>query len=371
MIRHLLKLSIVCCIISSVLAGCGYKDIDKRFFAVSIGVDFNEDNEEKPYKITLALAVPSTKIEPKSAITQIESIDAVNISEGLRQMKTKLDKELDLGHCKVIIIGEALAKQDVTELVYWIARRRDVQNIAALAIGKPTAEKIVSVNPESDRFSGNTLNFFFSSDTTESSYTYLATFTEMFKRLKEPGLDPILPIITAEDDSTYVVNSVALLDKQKIKLVLSPRETQLFNQLGGHLSQSSIYGSYEYDEITMTINKIKTSYEINEMVAQPEINMKIKQSVIIEELPSELNEDKNISYSQLMDKMQKQYSQESIALFEKIRDAELDPYGFGLRYRAKHPLLIEQYEEIWPSLYKEVAFNVHTKMDLKSTGLLK
>lgn len=371
MIHRLLKISTICLIICSFMAGCGYKDIDKRFFAVSIGIDFNEDNEEKPYKITLALAVPSTKIEPKSAITQIESIEAVNISEGLRQIKTKLDKELDLGHCKVIILGESLANHDVTELVYWIARRRDVQNIAALAIGKPTAEKIVSTQPESDRFSGNTLNFFFSGDTTESSYVYITTFTEMFKRLKEPGLDPILPIISAEDDSTYIVNSVALLDKQKVKLVLSPRETQLFNQLVGHLHRNSIYGSYEYESLTMTINNLRKTYKINEMVAQPEINMNIKQDVIIEELPSDLNDDKNISYSQLMEKMQQQYSQESIALFEKIREAELDPMGFGLRYRAKHPLLIEQYEEIWPSLYKEIAFNVHTKMDLKSTGLLK
>ena len=371
MIQRLLKLTLLITLFGSLLVGCGYKDIDKRFFAIAIGVDYIEDEEEKPFLITLALAVPSTKIEPKSAITQIETIQTNSIADGIRLIKSKLDKELDMGHCKVIIMGEALANHDISDVVYWIARRRDIQNIATLSIGKPTAGEIIKVQPASDRFPGNTLSFFFSEDTTESSYMRISTFTDVYKRLKEPGLDPILPIISAEEDKTYVVNSLALLDKQKVKIVLSPKETQLFNQLSKNLSHMSIYGSYEFEKVTMALTNIRIAYKIDEYATQPAINMHVKQSVIIEEIPPDKMEEGEIVYDKLIQEAEQAYSKESIALFEKIREEKLDPYGFGLRYRAHHPLKVEQFEEVWPELYENVTFNVTTKINLKSTGLIK
>lgn len=353
------------------LPACGYKDIDKRFFAVAIGIDFNKDNEKMPYIITLALAVPSTKIEPKSAITQIESIEAANISDGLRQLKSKLDKELDLGHCKIIVIGEELANQDITDVIYWGARRRDLQNIAAIAIGSPTAAEIVSVQPESDRFPGNTISFFFSGDTTESTYTYTTTLTDIFKRILEPGLDPILPIIKSEDDSTFKIDTIALLDKQKVKLVLEPKETQLYNQLSQHLTRMSVYGSYLAEGVTLAITKIKSTYIIDEYAAEPTISLSVKQQVVMEEISSEMKDKSDPQYQNIMKELEQKYCEETKALFEKIQAEEIDPYGFGLRYRAKHPLSIEQFDEIWPPLYKEITFNINTKIDLTSTGLLK
>ncbi|MGM0903882.1 MAG: hypothetical protein ACQEXB_22620 [Bacillota bacterium] len=43
-------------------SGCGFKDIDKRIFVLSIGVD-HTDNEERPYRVILKLAVPSGSIK--------------------------------------------------------------------------------------------------------------------------------------------------------------------------------------------------------------------------------------------------------------------------------------------------------------------
>jgi len=368
--QKIVKSCIFILIACTLLPACGYKDIDKRFFAVAIGIDLKDD-EEKPYEITLALAVPSTKIEPKSAITQIETIQAGSIADGLRQIKAKLDKELDLGHCKSIIIGEALANEDIRDVVYWIARRRDIQNIVAIAIGVPTAADIVKVQPDSDRFPGNTINFFFSRDTTQSSYTYRTTFTEVYKRVLEPGLDPIIPIISTEGDSTFTVNTVALLDKQKVKIVLTPRETQLLNQLSNKNNYSYILGSYESDKITLAINNMKATFKINEFASEPAVSFKIKQKVRLEDLPKELTEETNTNYSDIISQLEQQYSEDCIALLEKIKQEKIDPYGFGLRYRAKHPISIEQYNEVWPPLYETVKFEVNTKMDLKSTGLLK
>ena len=252
-----------------------------------------------------------------------------------------------------------------------MARRRDIQNIVALAIGSPNAADIISVKPESDRFPGNTLSFFFSGDTTESSHTYITTFTEMYKRLNEPGLDPILPIISPEDNSSYIVNSLTLLDKKKVKLVLSPVETQLFNQLSHHLHHMSIYGSFQYEKVTVAINKIKTLYTINASESKPTFHMNINQTIIFEEVPTEMRENYHTKYESIISEIEQDYSKQSTALFKKIRDKKIDPYGLGLRYRAKHPITVEQFEEEWPKLYEEMEFDIKTRIALKSTGLIK
>lgn len=44
--------------ITSLITGCGFKDIDKRMFVVGVGVD-KSNSEEKPYKITLKMTVLS------------------------------------------------------------------------------------------------------------------------------------------------------------------------------------------------------------------------------------------------------------------------------------------------------------------------
>ncbi len=135
------------------LSSCGFKDIDKRFFVVALGLDMS-DNEKKPYRITLQLAVPSPKIEPGASKTQIETIESESISEGVRMLKAYVDKELDFGHCKVFIIGEKLARKDYRDLLQWMMRRRDIQSVADIAIGKPDAESLLKVRPGLGALSG-------------------------------------------------------------------------------------------------------------------------------------------------------------------------------------------------------------------------
>ncbi|MCM3726878.1 hypothetical protein M3226_14400 [Neobacillus cucumis] len=52
-------------LMSFVLGGCGFKDIDKRFFVVSIGVDAAKASSKK-YLVSLKFAVPGASKESPS-----------------------------------------------------------------------------------------------------------------------------------------------------------------------------------------------------------------------------------------------------------------------------------------------------------------
>jgi len=189
--------------------------------------------------------------------------------------------------------------------------------------------------------------------------------TDLFRRINEKGLDPILPMVEVENDTTYVVNRVALLNKEKIVLILSPEESQLFNQLSGHLKITNVYGSFPCPPYVIALNSIKSKYSISNE-EQPTVKMKIKQAVSFEEVPiGEISDDSN----KILIELQHAYSEKSKQLLEKIQEAGIDPIGFGLRYRADYDL--SDFEENWPNIYKKVKFEIDTKMTTRGSGLLK
>lgn len=347
------------------LGGCGFKDIDKRFFVVALGIDASE-NEKKPYHITLMLAVPSPKIEPGTSITQIETIDTETIAEGVRMLKSYVDKELDFGHCKVIVIGEQVARQNYQEILQWMSRRRDIQSVADIAIGKPDAETILTVKPLSERYPGNTLFLSFGADGTESSYTYVESLSDFARRSSEKGLDPLIPVILKDGKQSFIINRTALLDKKKIKLILSPDESQLYNQLSEDFTKSSMHGMFQGLEIVVAITDLHSSFHLGKENGQDTITVNIKSKVVFEEAPIGIYEDQ---WPLIEQSLNEEYVQSCIDLLKKIQKANVDPIGFGLRYRATHPGK-DAWKE-WESIYPTVKFIVHSNIKIEGTGLIK
>ncbi|MFD1903524.1 hypothetical protein ACFSQ7_04275 [Paenibacillus rhizoplanae] len=122
-------------VMAVLISGCNYKDIDRRIFVVAIGID--PGKAEGTFKVSLKLAIPQgdvTKIDEKMQILTEES---ESISEALRRMKSKVEKELDYVHCKSVVLGEKIAAKDIRHVVDWAVRRRDIQLIINFAVGRP------------------------------------------------------------------------------------------------------------------------------------------------------------------------------------------------------------------------------------------
>ncbi|MCU6712455.1 hypothetical protein M6D81_27540 [Paenibacillus sp. J5C_2022] len=362
--RLLIRLLCLAVVIGT-LGGCGFKDIDKRFFVVGTGIDWS-GNKDKPYRITLQLAIPSPKVESGASKTQYEIIDAPSIAEGIRMLKSYVDKELDFGHCKMFLIGHTLADKDIRPVIDWMSRRRDIQSVANLAVGEPDAETVLKVRATSELYPGNALYLTFGSDGTESSYTYVETLSGLNRRLAEKGLDPALAFIRNDNRTSYIVNQIALMDKQKIKMMLSPTETQLFNQLSKHFTKASMHGMFKGTPIVIAINSLQSSFRIKQEQDETIIVMRIRMKVVFEEAPSGVY---NASWEAFENELSRDYEKVSMALLEKIRRAGIDPFGFGLRYRAMHNG--QGSWEQWQELYPQARFQVHAHVKVEGTGLIK
>ncbi|KUP21239.1 Ger(x)C family spore germination protein [Paenibacillus sp. DMB5] len=347
--------------------GCEYKDIDRRIFVVAIGID---PGEEAAFKVSLKLAVPQgevTKIDEKMLIVTQESN---SLSEALRLMKSKVEKELDYVHCKSIVIGEALAGRDIRHILDWAVRRRDIQLILNFAIGRPAALDVLQVKPPSERIPSNSLIMAMSGEGTESPFIASVYSYQLMRDMYEQGKDPILPIIEAESKTQFLIDKVALFDKQKLQLILNPEETRLFNLLTRPGLKTNFPARVEDSEFQYYTESSSSKYKITTSTSgAPVIRYRIKIKGIVEESSTQ-----ELITHTLLEKISEaggeELSQSVKALLEKIKDKRLDPFGWGLRYGTRH-WNNETEAEDWEALYPDLKFEVAAAVRVKYSGLIK
>ncbi|MFC5651520.1 Ger(x)C family spore germination protein [Paenibacillus solisilvae] len=360
-----LKLAAVFMLIALSLTGCGFKDIDKRFFVVAMGIDKPTGENAKGFIVTLRLAVTSPKIEPGAAKTQIETLHATTIAEAVRLIKSHVDKELDFGHCKLYLLGEGLVKNDFNDIINWLGRRRDVQNVAYIAIGKPDAASVLNINPTTERYPGNTIFLIFGKDGTESSYIIYQYIFDFMRKVEEKGLDPVLPIMRGEKNG-YVITRVGLLNKQKLVLSLNPHETEMYNQIHNAYDKSTVTANVDGVELVLSVSQITNHYRIMKSSDGDyvlKLNMLI--SGIFEEAPIGIY---NKDWDRLEKAFKTQVSQEAKRLLIKVQQAGVDPFGFGLHYRATHAGSEKTWKD-WQFIYPRLKFEVNATVKIEGTGI--
>ncbi|MBM7565437.1 Ger(x)C family spore germination protein [Paenibacillus sacheonensis] len=346
-------------------SSCGFRDIDKRFFVIAMGID-QPSNGAKGFNVTLRLAVPSPKIEPGSGKNQVVSIQATSIAEAVRLLKAHVDKELDFGHCKVFMLGEGLARNNHTDMLRWLSRRRDVQSVAYMAIGHPDAKSILNIAPPDERYPGNTLFLMFGKDGTQSSYLVPVYVFDFIRRTEERGIDPVLPIIRAEGKS-YVITRLALLDKTKLVETITPAQTETYSQIRNQDSKSTVAAVKDGDTMVINVDRISSHYKIVKANGEHVLRLHLRVSGIFEEAPLGIYE---ANWDKLEELFNEQIASEIEKLFKKVQHAGVDPFGFGLRYRATHAGSPQTWKD-WERIYPNLKFDIHVRVKIDGTGLVK
>ncbi|WP_044477325.1 Ger(x)C family spore germination protein [Paenibacillus antibioticophila] len=355
----------------SLLSGCQFKDIDKRSFVLAIGVDRPEDPETKHlYEVTLKTALPegdpTARTQESIMITQV----APSIPEAVRLMKSKIDKELDFSHCKVVVYGQALAKENIAAVLDWTTRRRDLQLIMYCAVGVPNAKEVIQMQPKTERVPGNALILSLSKDGSESPFVHTVYSFDLARKMTEHGIDPIMPVVHTQDPDMLVVNKLAVFNKSKMVGTLTPDETRLFNLLATKNLITSFRVMAEGNAYDYYLESSKSEYKINPAKAgKATVSYKVSGSGTIE-----MN-DEGIPVTgpvlrEVSRAANEQWEKDVKALCQKFQGLGVDPLGWGLRYFSRN-WNNEQEVQQWKELYPELEFQVKADVKMKYTGLIR
>jgi spore germination protein KC len=346
------------------LSGCGYKDIEKRTFVLAIGID-PAKNATKDYLISLKFAIPSVEKKPNDFL--IISQEADTMAEAVRMIKTKVGREVDFSHAKVVFINKKIVEKELSpHIYYWFTRRRDLQEILWVSLSKPTSLDVLKVKPQAEQVPSNTMFLTMSGEGTENPYVMSEYMFDFKKRLSEKGLDPYLPITVAKKDH-MVVNTVGLLNKKKLKVTLTPDETKILNFFIKKENKGAIKVKREGKYFLIDTQKLKENYKLDTSNPRhPVIKVKIKVKGRMEESMFKISNQYLSEYEKITER---QLNKQIKSLLMKLQKANIDPIGFGLHYRARH--FQKNDWQTWQLLYPNVTFLVKTDVQIDDTGLVE
>ncbi|MBD7986121.1 Ger(x)C family spore germination protein [Sporosarcina sp. Sa2YVA2] len=360
-------LAIILLLSTVIQSGCAFKDIDKRILIVAIGIDPAENSEG--YKVTLKIALPVASVKqasgPRFAYFTEES---ETVGESLRILETHIDKVLEFGHVKAIVINEELFKDGIEDFMDYFTRRADIQLIAYVIAARPSAEEILKIEPDTEAASTVSLLNFFDDTGTESPYITTSFLFQFRRDYLGKGIDSFVPIIeTNEEKNELIVNKAIVSGEGSDPIVLDQIKTKYYNSL--FKSKAGMDYKVEDDNLTfmLYIDKVKMSYKIIEEDKKPtSIKINAKFVGIIGQSNHALSQDKLNHYNELSEKAIKEKMTD---FFKTLQEAGLDP-GFGLRYRATRLNSDGLYEK-WEEAYKDLPIDINVTVKLKSTGALE
>ncbi|UII57108.1 Ger(x)C family spore germination protein [Cytobacillus spongiae] len=347
-------------------SGCGFKDIDKRFFVVTIGIDTPKEGEKK-YKVLLKLALPSAEKKGGSNDFLLITEESDSITDAIRLMKSRVDREIDFGHAKAIIFGESVFQKEIHQEVDWLLRRRDIQKIAWVGVGRPTAEAVLNVKPPSENIPSNAIFLSFGQTGSESPYTLSTYLFELFRDLESDGISPILPLIEVKNE-LLEMNQAVVYQKDQIGLVLGKNETKTYNSLRNDFDKVQVKVKTEEHHFVVGAEAFHNRFNVQTSNKGVVIQFHVRLEGIIEESREDISEKKLREYSK---ETAKAFKKDVEQLLTKLQEADVDPFGFGLRYRGTH--FEDQEVEInrWQELYPEAVFQIKVDVDIKGTGVIE
>ena len=149
------------------------QSIDDLAYLVAMGIDVGKSNE---LNVTFEFTMPNSSGENTSsevAPTVINSVEASSLDSAINLMNTYVSKEINLSHCKAIVISESIASAGISKLLYTLSNKIQVRPDTNIIVSKckakdfirntqPTLENLVAkyyeISPISSEYTGYTAN---------------------------------------------------------------------------------------------------------------------------------------------------------------------------------------------------------------------
>lgn len=372
--RKLRFLLILPCV-SVLLTGCwDRKEINDNAYVVASGVDKGENNT---YRFSVQIPLPSslggagssgggggTSGDGPVLITQGTG---KNIREGMEDIQIRLSRQLFFAHRRVIIIGEDLAKDGISEVVRAVFMQPQSRLSTFLAVSRGDAVKLLGAQPRMEQFSAEAIREMAKASSNR-------TVMDVLQDLQRPGKDPIVPVITTtgtlkkdEKGKEVVMRQFGLLKDDKLSFFTNETETQGVLWLLGKMKKKTFtFSTMKNKEITLQIidNQVKTDFHIDK--GKPVFELKVRATgTMLENEPNLRIEDPK-TYYMIIRKMEEEIKTNINQILQHSQSQGIDFYGFGwYLYKNRYQRWEKEWKNDWEKILPELKVKVNVDADIQ------
>ena len=187
------------------LSGCWErKELNELAFVLALGLD----KAESGYKVSMQVVIPSSITSQGAGGSGAGGVPVVTynftvptIYESLRKFNLVSSRSPYLGHIRVLVVGEELAREGLGESLDVLKRSREPRmDFYVMVARKTTAENVLKVLTPLDRLPANKLFNALDKSYKVSARTVAVTLDKFIEDLLYEGVNPVLTGVEVQGD---------------------------------------------------------------------------------------------------------------------------------------------------------------------------
>lgn len=245
MAKKVRLLLLLLCVLS--LTGClPNMTLNDRALLGCIGIDKKEDG----YLITMELVFPSSGdkqgVSAENAV--VLSAQGLTVTDAIQQAALQLGKQLFIGQTRVLILGNELVEEGVSELLLDLSKNPELRQNIQLCVSTGEASQVILAEMPKQFLPSEALESLLES-AGQNSLSHSVALFEYLRAAESPYQAAVLPIIEvteteeAQKENTLGklrLNGLALLQNGRMIDTLSASECRAYRLLSNQFSQTVI-----------------------------------------------------------------------------------------------------------------------------------
>lgn len=374
-----------------VLSGCWSKrELNELAIAMALGVDKVDDE----YEVSIQIVDPSeiSSKQPSSGRSPVITYHAKGetVFEAIRKMTTTSPRKPYFSHLQIVVIGEELASEGISQTLDFLARDHEFRNdFDVIVAHETTAKEVVNILTPIEKIPANKMLNSIKVSQKSWGSTLPVNLSELINTLNSNEKSAVLSAIDVHGnqklgiDQTNVerINTpvtlqyagLAVFKQDKLIGILTEEESKSFNFLNDKIASTlEIMSCPEQGKLSTEITKSKTTIKGKIENGTPKIRVQVdvKQNVAEVECNINLSEKATIHLinEETAKVIKKKIKQVLVTIQQRY---QVDVLGFGEVIHRTDAKEWKKIKDDWPTIFPELEVNVEVKVDTQGLGTMQ
>lgn len=358
-----------------IISGCGKVELQNAAIPLSVGADLED------HKIALAINV-ANPVSPEKATSgepqfTVLTSTGQTFSEAIRNASLSFSNYPLWSHLELSIVGEKLARTDMSLVMDFIVRNRYVRkNLLVVVAHNATPEEILSVKPLLEPHPPTAIKHLLQIQESQLGIYTPIEYTELLHQFSSPGIDPVLPMITIDKSGPaekHKLDGMAVFKGKKMVGILDESESRGFRLMRSGMIQGGLFlvpspvnqENWVTLELSRSQSKITPQYQGNQIKMKIDINAEgnfYEQSGSDDLFSPEM-------FKQLEKIAEKELEQQMTSSILKAQGLNSDIFGWGQMIYRDNPKLWKRLAPEWDQIFPAVQSEFNVTFSLRRSYL--
>ena len=224
------KLIFLFSIILLFMTGCyDYQELNNRAVIAGVAIDFEDDT----FYIDLEILnnKKSSSQEEESNKTYYIQGSGSTLDKAFQDCHSRISKDPYYSHLKVLILGEEVAKEKLSDVLDYMIRDAAIRNIFLPVLAKGSkASEILEATTSENPVVSTSIQSMIENNKTNDSISILKDFEEFTSEIIDPYRDGYINTISKDED-TLLLSGIAAFHGYELATFLDTEEAIAFNTL--------------------------------------------------------------------------------------------------------------------------------------------